>query len=328
MKWVEWRDEFIRRLRDAETDDPSAEFREIIARVAGKRGAFLLFEKSDQVEDLLSQDEIARVGDAVARRCAREPLDYIFNETFFYRDSFAVGPGVLVPRQDSELLVSAALRALGVDTNFLFGRLEDIPALSSTDRGGPIRIFDLCTGTGCVGISIANVLSGYLVSYRAALTERYGEAAAYASKNIEMAREPDLIRLFMCDIYPAKAELESWWGNEPADLIVANPPYIADAQIDGLMPEVSKFEPREALSGGSDGLSVYRRILERVGEYLRPGGMVLFEHGYDQKDALATLLTDHAFTGAICIKDFGDQDRVTAAVYRPTESKGEKKDGR
>ncbi len=328
MKWAEWRDDFISRLRDAETDDPSAEFREIIARVTGKRGAFLLFEKSDRVEDLLSQDELTRVGDAVARRCAREPLDYIFKETFFYRDSFAVGPGVLVPRQESELLVSAALRALGVDTNFLFGRLEDVPVLSSTDRSGPIRFFDLCAGTGCVGISIANVLSGYLVSYRAALTERFEEAAAYAADNIGSARESDLIRLFMCDIYPAKAELESWWGNEPADLIVANPPYIADAQIDGLMPEVSKFEPREALSGGADGLLFYQRILERVGEHLRPGGLVLFEHGYDQKESLTALLTDHEFTDAVCIKDFGDQDRVIAAVYRPETSRGDQKDGR
>jgi len=323
VKWVEWRDEFISRLRDAGTDDPSAEFREIIARVTGKRGAFLFFEKSDRVEDLLSQDEISRVRDAVERRCSREPTDYIFSETYFYRDSFAVGPGVLVPRPESELLVSAALRALGVDTNFLFGRLEDVPVLSPINQSGSVRIFDLCTGTGCIGISIANVLSGYLVSYRVALTEQYDEAAAYASKNIGSAREPDRIRLFPCDIFPEKPELEAWWGNEQADLIVANPPYIADGEIDGLMPEVSQYEPREALSGGSDGLSFYRTILGRVGNYLRPGGILVFEHGYDQKESLSALLADHSFADIVCVKDFGDLDRVTAAVYRPSAVRGE-----
>jgi release factor glutamine methyltransferase len=328
MKWVEWRDDFIGRLRDAGTDDPSAEFREILARVTGKRGAVLLFEKSDNVEAMLSEEERARIEDAVLRRCVREPLDYIFKETFFYRDSFAVGPGVLVPRPDSELLVSAALRALGVDTNFLFGRLLDIPVLSSGERSGPVRIFDLCAGTGCIGISIANVLSGYLVSYKAALTERYGEAATYAMINIGSAREPDLIRLFRCNLFPEKTEIREWWGNEPADLIVANPPYIAEAEIDGLMPEVSVFEPREALSGGADGLFFYSEILRRAGEYLRPGGVILFEHGYDQKDALAGLLAGHDFTDAVCIKDFGDMDRVTAAVYRPIANGGEKEDGR
>lgn len=327
MKWVEWRDDFITRMLDAGTKDPAAEFREIIARVTGKRGANLLFEKSDRVGDLFSPDELLRIEDAVTRRCAREPLDYIFGETFFYRDSFAVGPGVLVPRPDSELLVSAALRALGVDTNFLFGRLEDIPVLSSTERRGPIRIFDLCTGTGCIGISIANVLSGYLVSYKAALTERYGEAATYAMTNIGSAREPDLIRLFRCDLFPEKAELREWWGNEQADLIVANPPYIAEAEIDGLMPEVSVFEPREALSGGADGLFFYREILRHAGQYLRPGGLIIFEHGYDQKQAIAKLLAGYEFTDSICIKDFGDMDRVTAAVYRPTANRGVKEHG-
>ncbi len=318
MKWADWRDERIARLRDAGTDDPAAEFREIIARVTGKRGAFLLFDKSDQVEELLSREEILGVGDAVARRYEREPLDYIFREAFFYRDSFTVGPGVLVPRPESELLVSAALRALGVSTDFLFGRLESVPVLSPTDRSGPIRIFDLCTGTGCIGISIANVLSGYLVSYRAALTERHDDAAAYAEKNITAAREPELIRLFRCDLFPEKSELEAWWGNEPADLVVANPPYIADREIDKLMPEVSKYEPREALSGGVDGLFVYRKILERIGAHLRPGGIVLFEHGHDQRETLSALLSGHGFTGIVCVRDYEDLDRVTAAVYHPT----------
>ncbi len=328
MNWTEWRDDYITRLRDAGTDDPSAELRETISRVTGKRGAFLLFEKSNRVEDLFSPDELARIEDTVTRRCGREPLDYIFGETFFYRDSFSVGPGVLVPRADSELLVGAALRALGVDTNFLFGRLEDTPVLPSTDRCGPVRIFDLCTGCGCIGISIGNVLSNYLVSYQIALTERQSEAAAYAKKNIESAREPDLIRLFQCDIFPGKKEIEEWWRSDSADLIVANPPYISEREIDGLMPEVSKFEPREALSGGHDGLSLYRAILERVGTFLRPGGIIIFEHGYNQKETIAGLLAEHEFADTVCVKDYGDMDRVTAAVYRPTAKRKAKDHGK
>ncbi|MDD3958684.1 MAG: peptide chain release factor N(5)-glutamine methyltransferase [Clostridiaceae bacterium] len=317
MNWVDWRDGYINRLLEAGIDDPTTEIREIIARVTGKRGALLLFEKGNRVEDLLTNEELSLIEDAVGRRVAREPVDYVFGEAFFYRDSFFVGPGVLVPRRESELLVGAALRVLGVDTNFLFGRFEDVPLLSSAEGSGMIRIFDLCTGSGCIGISISNVLSNYLVSYRTALTEQSPDAAVYANRNIAAAREPQFLRLFQCDLFPEPDELAAWWGEEPADLIVANPPYITDAEIDGLMPEVSRYEPRIALSGGPDGLQVYRLILRRVRGMLRPGGLVVFEHGYDQRESLAKLLFEYGFRDIVCIRDYDDNDRVTAARYCP-----------
>ncbi|MBN1891445.1 MAG: peptide chain release factor N(5)-glutamine methyltransferase [Clostridiales bacterium] len=317
MIWNEWRDKKVSQLKEAGLDDAAAELREIIARISEKRRAIILFEKSDRVEDLFEPEELERIEDTVRRRCEREPMDYILGESFFYRDSFEVGPGVLVPRPESELLVAAALRTLGVDTDFLFGKLEEIPVLDADRNDETVRIFDLCTGTGCIGISISNVLSGYLVSYKTALTERYEEAGEYAQRNIRKAREPNLIRLFRCDLFPEKAELEQWWGKEPADLIVANPPYISEKEIDGLMPEVSTFEPREALSGGPDGLESYRAILDRAGTYLRPNGLIIFEHGYDQKDSLAKLLFEHDYQGVACIRDHGGQDRVSVARYCP-----------
>lgn len=320
MIWSDWRDQQVDRLREAGLDDPAAELREIIARISEKRRAIILFEKSDRVEDLFEPTELEKIEDAVRRRCVREPLDYILGESFFYRDSFEVGSGVLVPRPESELLVVAALRALGVDTDFLFGRLEEIPVMSPGRSDETIRVFDLCTGSGCIGISISNVLSGYLVSYRTALTEQYEEAAAYAQRNIRKAREPELIRLFRCDLFPGKEELEPWWGKEPADLIVANPPYISEKEIDGLMPEVSEFEPKSALSGGPDGLGCYRAILDRAGNYLRANGLIIFEHGYDQKEAIAKLLFEHDYQGVVCIRDHGGQDRVSVARYCPKTS--------
>jgi len=317
VNWSDWRNNQINKLRSAGIEDPATELRIMISRIAEKKRAILLFEKSDRVEDMFSPDELSRIEDTVLRRCNREPLDYILGETFFYRDSFSVGPGVLVPRQDSEILVGAALFALGIDRSFLFRGLGEVPILQAERTGEPVRIMDLCTGSGCIGLSISNVLSGYLVSYRTALTELSEAAEYYARKNIDHAREPELIRLFHCNLFPDTGEIADWWGDASADLIVSNPPYIREDMISDLMPEVSCFEPKEALSGGTDGLHVLRAILNRIGNGLRPGGILLVEHGYDQREAVADLFRAQGFSEISCLSDFGGQDRVTAGRYTP-----------
>jgi len=320
VKWSDWKNEQIELLREAGLDDPSSELREIISGITDRTKSMVLFDKSDEYEDLFPISVRAKIEDALRRRCAREPLAYILGEAFFYRDSFRVGPGVLIPRQDTEILVGAALYSLGVDVSFLCGKYEDLSELRIPQRDDQIRIIDLCAGSGCIGISIANVLSNYLVSYRLLMTEYSEEAAFFARKNIEAARESDRIFLSMCDLFPESEQINNWFDGEKVDLIVANPPYIADNEMKELMPEVGVFEPEKALRGGEDGLHFYRRILGGINRYLLPGGILAVEHGYLQKDDVGRLFADHGLDNIHCLTDFGGCDRVTIGRFGPKNS--------
>jgi release factor glutamine methyltransferase len=311
VKWSDWKNEKIELLREAGLEDPSSELREVISRIIDRTRPLVLFDKSDEYEDLFPMSVRTRIEDAILRRCAREPLAYILGEAFFYRDSFRVGPGVLIPRQDTEILVGAVLYSLGVDVSFLCGKFEDLSELKIPQRNDQIRIIDLCTGSGCIGISIANVLSNYLVSYKLMMTEYSEEAAFFARKNIESAREPDRLFLAICDLFPEREQLENCFDEGKADLIVANPPYIADNEMKELIPEVGVFEPITALRGGEDGLHFYRRILSGINRYLLPGGILAVEHGFLQKENVGKLFADHGFECIHCLIDFGGCDRVT-----------------
>lgn len=315
MKWPDWKNEQIELLREAGLEDPTSELREILSGITDRNRSIVLFDKSDEYEDLFPMSVRTRIEDAILRRCAREPLAYVLGEAFFYRDSFQVGPGVLIPRQDTEILVGAALYSLGVDVSFLCGKFEDLSELKIPERNDQIRIIDLCAGSGCVGISIANVLSNYLVSYRLLMTEYSEEAAFFARKNIETARESDRIFLAICDLFPGSDQINNWFDGGKADLIVANPPYISDNEMKELMPEVGVFEPETALRGGEDGLYFYRRILSGISEYLLPGGILAVEHGYLQKGDVGRLFADYGFECVHCLKDFGGCDRVTIGRF-------------
>lgn len=311
MKWSDFKSEKQKLLAESGIEDPSSELREIFAGVTDRSKPVMLFEQTDEYEDLFPASVRARIEDTISRRCAREPLAYILGEAFFYRDSFRVGPGVLIPRQDTEILVGAALYSLGVDMSFLCGKYEDLSGLTIPDRNDQIRIMDLCTGSGCIGISIANVLSNYLVSYKLMMTEYSEDAAFFARKNIGAARESYRISLEICDLFPEEEQMKKWFDGKKADLIVANPPYIADNEMKELMPEVGVFEPETALRGGQDGLYFYRRILDAAGKYLLPGGIIAVEHGFMQKAPVGKLFADHGFENIICLVDFGGCDRVT-----------------
>lgn len=311
MKWSDFLNEKQNLLAEAGIEDPLSELREIFTGVTGRSKPVMFLNQSDEYEKLFQASIRTKIEDTISRRCAREPLAYILGEAFFYRDSFRVGPGVLIPRQDTEILVGAALYALGVDMSFLCGKYEDLSGLAIPERNDQIRIMDLCAGSGCIGISIANVLSNYLVNYRLLMTEYSEEAAFFARQNIEAAREPDRIRLILCDLFPEEEQINNWFDGKKADLIVANPPYIADNEMKELMPEVGVFEPETALSGGQDGLHFYRRILDRASKYLLPGGILAVEHGFSQKESVGKLFSNHGFENVICLTDFGGCDRVT-----------------
>lgn len=312
MKWALWRQEKIELLRQAGIQEPSMELRAILTAVSDKRRAIFPFIQSDEIESLFPEEERKRLEDIIERRCAREPLAYILGVADFYRDRFFVGPGVLVPRSDSEVLTEASLYVLGIDISFLCQRFEDFSDLKISSDRSSLRIYDLCTGSGCIGISIANILSSYLIEYDVIMTDVSEEAIAYARRNIaDVAGEPERLHTVVCDLYPDVEVVKKIWGGEKSDLIVANPPYISSNEMPELMPEVGQYEPDMALRAGDDGLDLFRRILDRAADHLAGNGVLLVEHGCDQRSAVEALFKKYGFVSIRCLRDFGGCDRVT-----------------
>jgi release factor glutamine methyltransferase len=192
----------------------------------------------------------------VARRMRREPVAYITGHKEFWSLDFEVGPGVLVPRPDTETLIEEALR-LGAD------------------RNAPLRIADFGTGSGAILIAALKEFScatgiGF---------ESSPEAFGYAAANAARLTGPR-----------AEIRLDDWASAiGPFDLIFCNPPYIPSAEIESLAPDVSRFEPRLALDGGPDGLSVYRALAKLLPGLLKPGGYALLELGLGQALAISGL---------------------------------------
>ena len=231
--------------------------------------------KPSFVKDLAASLEKYREG--IRRRSEREPLQQILGTAPFMGFDFFVDENVLVPRGDTEVLVEQVQE--------------------KADPG--LSCLDLCTGSGCIGISLA-ALSGMKVTLsdisEAALAVAYRNASA-------LAPQCSLVQSDLFESIP-----------QQFDLIVSNPPYIRDDVIETLDPEVSAYEPRAALSGGEDGLSFYRRITAEAPEHLNGGGRLYLEIGFDQAEDVSRLLAENGFTEIRVTKDYCGNDRVVSAV--------------
>ena len=210
----------------------------------------------------------------IARRASHVPLQHITGVQEFMGLEFLVDENVLIPRQDTEILVEEVLREL-------------------TDGS---RILDLCTGSGCILLSLLHY-SNDCVGVGSDISE---EALCVARKNAErLGIRAD----FLCgDLF------ERVGGRY--DFIVSNPPYIASGEIRKLMEEVRLHEPLSALDGHEDGLFFYRKILDQAGEHLKPGGLLAFEIGYDQGEEVSSLMEEKGYIQVRTVKDLAGLDRV------------------
>jgi release factor glutamine methyltransferase len=254
---------------------------------AADEAALLLMRCADvsRITLLLERDRFydsPALEEAVRRRLAREPLQYILGEWDFFGLPFTVSPHCLVPRPDTECLVEEAIRLI--------------------PKGG--RFIDLCTGSGCIAVAtLAN-----RPDLQAAALELYPETLALAVKN---AADNGVAPRFT----PVEADLlqggaEALEGFAPVEAILSNPPYIPSSVIPTLSPEVRQ-EPAAALDGGEDGLVFYRAILRDYVRLLAPGGVILLEIGYDQGDALRALCAQYLPTAQVdVLRDLGGCDRV------------------
>ena len=225
--------------------------------------------------DAIDEESYARYKEALSRRGSHIPLQHITGEQDFMGLTFRVNEHVLIPRQDTETLVEQALKV--------------IPEKS--------RILDLCTGSGCVIISLV-VLGKELTGVGVDISD---EALAVAKDNVARLAG-DRVEFIHSDLFSSVAG--------KYNCIVSNPPYIPSQVIEELEPEVKDHEPRLALDGTEDGLLFYRKITEKSPYYLNEGGWLLVEIGYDQGESVSQLFIDNGFKEVEVIKDLAGNDRV------------------
>ena len=231
--------------------------------------------------------------EVIDRRAAHVPLQYLTHEQNFCGADMYVDERVLIPRQDTEVLVAAALD--------LAAMLDGSPAL-----------LDLCTGSGCIPIALSRL--GDFGSITAA--DLSADALEVAKMNAE--QNGARIRFVQSDLFDAfrKKTEDGKITPEAAerfDLITCNPPYIRSGDMAGLQPEVRDNEPSMALDGGEDGLDFYRRLAAEAGQFLNPGGCVCFEIGFDQAADVTALLENAGFEEVRVLKDLAGLDRVVTA---------------
>jgi release factor glutamine methyltransferase len=217
-----------------------------------------------------------------ARRVAREPLAYITGMREFWQLAIEVTPAVLIPRPETELLIEAAL--------------------DHCERMHPLRIVDVCTGSGCVAIAIAREFAkaGVVASDISA------DALEIARRNVARHGLTSRVRLLHADLLACTFDR--------VDLVVANPPYVPSGDAPHLQPEVRDFEPRGALVAGPDGLQIVRRLVAEAGGVLARGGVLMFEFGAGQAEAVAGLIERSPdFTLIELRNDLQDIPRVAVA---------------
>jgi release factor glutamine methyltransferase len=227
----------------------------------------------------LEPAELARFKGMVVRRRRREPVAYILGRREFYGRTFQVDARVLVPRPDTEILVEIALR-------------------ETRDRDLYVRALDLCTGSGCVAITLAKErpTSSFV-------------AVDISADALAVARE-NALRLGAYNVTFAQGSLFEPVQGARFDLVTANPPYVTTAEIETLDADVREHEPRLALDGGADGLDLVRAIVDAAPAYLTPGGVLAMEIGADQGPRTAAIFEARGFEAVRVEKDYGKRDRV------------------
>lgn len=227
----------------------------------------------------LDKAELASFRALIERRSAGEPTQYLTGTREFYNRPFKVDARVLIPRPETELLVEAALRAL--------------------PKEAPGRALDVCTGSGCIAVSLAAERSQAEV----VATDVSEQACALARENAQALGVAERLTVLHGDLYAPLPPGSTF------DLVVSNPPYVATGELAGLAPEVRR-EPRLALDGGPDGLAVIRRVVEGALRVLRPGGLLAMEIGENQGAAVQALLQGAGYENARVDKDLQRHDRL------------------
>ncbi len=267
-----------KKLKNAGIEDYVFEAKQIIKHITGLTASQILTEYSRTLSQYQENNLIA----LVHQRQVRYPLQYIFGSWDFYGRSFYVGPGVLIPRADTETVVEKALEYLADKQD--------------------CEILDLCCGSGCIGITLALEK----VTSKVTLLEKYDQALNYAEKNITINEAVN------ASLYKGDVLLGDLKDNK-YDLIVSNPPYIPTSEIPLMSPE-TKFEPETALLAEDDGLEFYKAIIKNYTDSLNIGGMLLFEVGFSEGEKVAELLKAAGYKNIEIKKDLSETARAVSGI--------------
>lgn len=266
-------------LEQAGLPDAALDARFLLEEVCGTNLQTLLVFPEKKV----TEEEVNQYRAFIQRRKDREPTAMILGEWDFMGLTFRLNKSTLIPEQDTEVLVETALEEL-------------------KRRGlgeAPLRILDLCTGSGCILLSLLHELRN-----------AGGLGTDLSEEALEAARE-NAVRLGLQE-RAAFRQGDLWEpvGDERFDLIVSNPPYVPTEVIPTLEPEVRCGEPYAALDGGEDGLVFYRRIMREAAGHLKPSGIIIVESGFDEAPQIAALMQEQKLRGIRTVKDYGGLDRV------------------
>ncbi len=255
--------------------------RHLLCYVSGKSHEQMVADR----EMYASQEVCDAMEKAVARVIGGEPLAYVLGEWTFYGMTLYIDRNVLIPRDDTCAVAQLAMK------QGLF--LEQDP-----------RILDLCTGSGCIGLAIAQRVK----DARVTLADISKDALNIAKKNVTRHQLSGRVSCVQAD---ALGAAPAYLGK--FDMIVSNPPYIPTGEMAELPNSVKDYEPHMALDGGTDGLDFYRSIVENYTSALKPGGYLCFEFGMGQGDDVCAILTQHGYTILERVQDFNERERAVLA---------------
>lgn len=276
------------RLSKAFCMDPKIDAQELYCFLTGMDKVNLFLKAEEEVD----AETEKKYMELIARRAQRIPLQHITGEQEFMGYAFKVNPDVLIPRQDTETLVSEAARTIQKTPR------EKLSFFEKLKGGKEWEVLDLCCGSGAVGISLAKICGNIRVT-ASDISEAAIRTAEENAKNLRVK-----IKFFQGNMFEPH-------NGKKFDMIVTNPPYIKTNMISILQDEVKKHEPLKALDGGRDGLDFYRIIVEKAAEHLKPEGFLMMEIGHDQGEDLRKMLKDAGkYTPAEVIKDLPGRDRV------------------
>ncbi|MGL4774452.1 MAG: peptide chain release factor N(5)-glutamine methyltransferase [Clostridium sp.] len=272
------------KLAKVEIDTARLDATLLLCKVLNKDKLYLMINKDEKVNNIIRK-EFEKL---ILEREKKKPIMYILGEVEFYGLDFNIKEGVLIPRGDTEILVEEVLKNISLDDE--------------------VAVCDLCTGSGAIGITLASERENINVD----LIDYYETPEEVAKKNIEKHNLSSRVSFIKSDLLKEAINQEKRY-----EILVSNPPYIRDEVIPTLMEDVKDYEPVTALSGGSDGLIFYRRIVEESKSVLKENGLLAFEIGHDQGMDVSNLMQENGYEEVKVIKDLAGLDRVVIGILKP-----------
>jgi len=268
-------------LKESGIDTSRLDAELLLGSIIEKNRVYLISHKEEEV----SADNAEKYFNLIEKRRNKMPVKYILNKCEFMGLDFYIEEGVLIPRDDTEILVDEVLKNI--------------------EENEEKQLCDLCCGSGAIGISLAHFRQNINVD----LIDYYPIPEKVSLINIKKNDLENRVSFIKSDLLEKAIENEKMY-----DIIVSNPPYIEEEEIDKLMEDVKNYEPHTALNGGLDGLDFYRKIIDQSQKVLKKDGILAFEIGYNQGEAIKLLMEEYNFENIKVIKDFASLDRIVVGV--------------